>query len=58
LDALSDREKQLVELYYFRYRNFREIAEEFGLSESRISQLHRRVIDKLRKILSAGSQTA
>jgi len=58
LDALSDREKQLVELYYFRYRNFREIAEEFGLSESRISQLHKRVIDKLRKVLSAESQTA
>jgi RNA polymerase sigma factor for flagellar operon FliA len=58
LDVLSDREKRLVELYYFRYRNFREIADEFGLSESRISQLHKRVLDKLRKVLSGNMETA
>jgi RNA polymerase sigma factor for flagellar operon FliA len=49
LERLDDREKDLIRLYYFRSWKFREIAESFGLSESRVSQLHRRILQKLRR---------
>jgi RNA polymerase sigma factor FliA len=51
LEMLTERERRLVQLYYFNYRNFKEISREFGLSESRISQLHKRVLAKLQQTL-------
>ena len=48
---LSERERQLVELYYFRSRSIKEISELFGVSESRVSQLHSRAKDRLGPIL-------
>jgi RNA polymerase sigma factor for flagellar operon FliA len=48
LEKLDERERNLIRLYYFHFWKFREIAEAFGLSESRVSQLHQRIIQKLR----------
>jgi len=53
IDRLSERERRLVQLYYFNFQNFKEIAREFDLSESRISQLHKRVLSKLQNILAS-----
>ncbi len=51
MNDLTAREKKLIYLYYFKYWNFHDIAVEFGLSESRISQLHKRVLSKLKERL-------
>lgn len=52
MNDLTEREKRLIYLYYFKYWNFSDIAKEFGLSESRISQLHKRVLSKLKDRLA------
>ncbi|MCD6183977.1 MAG: FliA/WhiG family RNA polymerase sigma factor [Thermovirga sp.] len=51
LDQLSEREKKLVTMYYFEFRTFREIAKALGVSESRVSQLHKKILEKLEKTL-------
>jgi RNA polymerase sigma factor for flagellar operon FliA len=48
---LPERERQLVELYYFRNRSIKQIASTFGVTESRISQLHTRTKKHLAPIL-------
>jgi RNA polymerase sigma factor for flagellar operon FliA len=40
LDALPKMQKQVLSLYYFEDMRLREIAEIFGLTESRICQIH------------------
>src|SRR5579875_3325358 len=42
VEALPERERLLVELYYARNQNMRAISERLGISESRVSQLHAR----------------
>ena len=51
IDALPEREKQLMGLYYERDLNFREIAAVMGVTESRICQLHTQAVTRLRSKL-------
>lgn len=51
LDDLPERDRRLIHLYYFRHRSFKEIAMEFRITESRVSQLHKRILKKLRERL-------
>jgi RNA polymerase sigma factor for flagellar operon FliA len=51
IDRLPEREKNLMGLYYERDLNFREIAAVFGVTESRICQLHSQAIARLRAML-------
>jgi RNA polymerase sigma factor for flagellar operon FliA len=48
IDALPEREKTVMGLYYEEELNFREIGETLGVSESRICQLHTQAIARLR----------
>lgn len=48
VDRLPEKEKIIIELYYFSELTYREIAEILGISESRISQLHTKAISKLK----------
>ncbi|MBM2828154.1 MAG: pol sigma70 protein [Actinobacteria bacterium] len=48
IDALPQREKQLIALYYFEDLTMREIGEIFGLGEPRICQLHAQAVLRLR----------
>ena len=48
---LPERDQLLVELYYYRDLNFKEIAEVLGVTESRVSQLHSRVRRRMRENL-------
>lgn len=48
IDALPDREKKVMGLYYEQELNLREIGEVLGVSESRICQLHTQAIARLR----------
>ncbi len=48
IENLPEREQLLMSLYYEQELNLREIAEVFGVSESRICQLHGQAIARLR----------
>ncbi len=55
IDTLPERENTLITLYYFEGKNFEEIASEMSISKQRVSQLHVRIIRKLRDALHVGS---
>jgi len=48
IEALPEREMQLMGMYYEQEMNFKEIAEVFKVSESRICQLHSQAVARLR----------
>lgn len=48
IDSLPEREKQLLALYYQEELNLKEIGLVFGVSESRVCQLHSQAIKRLR----------
>ncbi|MCL2456510.1 MAG: FliA/WhiG family RNA polymerase sigma factor, partial [Defluviitaleaceae bacterium] len=47
IENLSDNEKLIITLYYFEYLTLREISSIMKVSESRVSQLHKRALTKL-----------
>jgi RNA polymerase sigma factor for flagellar operon FliA len=51
ISTLSDQERELLELYYYRDMSLQEVGEQLGLSKSWTSRLHSRVIDKLHRML-------
>lgn len=46
--ALPEKQRRVIEGYYFQKKNLGEIAGEFGLSEARICQIHSKALDALR----------
>lgn len=52
LQSMPERERLIVELYYYRDRNFKEIAEILGVTESRVSQLHTRMKKRFKELLT------
>ena len=48
---LSERERMVIMLYYFDELTLKEIGEVLGLSESRVCQIHSRVLLRLKGIL-------
>jgi len=48
IDALPEKEKLVITLYYYEEMTLKEIANVLGMSESRISQIHSKVILKLK----------
>lgn len=51
IEALPDREKILMGLYYEQEMNLKEIGAVMGVSESRVSQLHSQAIARMRAYL-------
>jgi RNA polymerase sigma factor for flagellar operon FliA len=51
LNALSSRDKEIVKMRYFKAMPFHEIGEKMNLSESRVCQLHKRILGMLNKQL-------
>ena len=51
LTTLSDREQTIIQLYYFEELNLKEISLILEISESRISQLHKKLMKQIRKNL-------
>ena len=51
LDGLTEKERKVVELYYYEELTLNEISMVLEVSESRISQLHTRAIQKLKEKL-------
>ena len=53
LDALPERDKLVIILYYYEELTLKEIGESLGVSESRVSQIHTKAILRLRGRLRA-----
>ncbi len=51
IDILPERERMLMGMIYEQEMNLREVGEVFGVSESRISQLHSQAVARLRAAL-------
>jgi RNA polymerase sigma factor (sigma-70 family) len=52
IKKLPPREKELIEYKFFKEKKLREIAEEFNISQSRISRIIQSGLDKIKKDLS------
>jgi len=52
LSTLSETEQLVIQLYYFEELSLKEIAEVLGVSDSRVSQIHKKVIKKIREALN------
>ncbi len=48
IEALPEREKQVMGLYYEQELNLRQIGEVMGVSESRVCQMHTQAVARLR----------
>lgn len=51
LSSHSEREQLIIQLYYFEELNLKEISAILDISESRISQIHKKLIRKIREQL-------
>lgn len=53
LDGLTEKERMVVLLYYYEELTLKEISKVMEVSESRISQLHTKALQKMKKVLGA-----
>ena len=53
MDSLDERERLILKLYYFENLLMKEVADLMGVTESRICQIHRRLMAVLRTRLGA-----
>ena len=51
ITALPPQERRVITLYYFGDVTMKKIGEEIGVNESRVSQLHARAVQRLRKLI-------
>lgn len=52
LSTFNEREQMIIQLYYFEELSLKEISAMLGITESRISQIHKAVLIKIRGKLS------
>ena len=53
LDLLTEKERRVIELYYYEELTLKEISLVLEVSESRVSQLHTKALMKMRKKMGA-----
>jgi RNA polymerase sigma factor (sigma-70 family) len=53
IDRLNPRWRRVLELYYFGGVGLKQIGAELGVGEARVSQIHKRAIEELRRIASS-----
>lgn len=51
LDNLTEKERMVVLLYYYEELTLKEISRVLDVSESRVSQLHTKALQKMKKVL-------
>ena len=56
IDALPEREKLVMAMYYDEDLNLKEIGEVLGVTESRVCQLHSQAVARLRATLQVGAE--
>ena len=53
LSSYKEREQMIIQLYYFEELTLKEISEVLDITESRISQIHKSVINKIKESVGA-----
>lgn len=53
LSSYNEREQMIIQLYYFEELTLKEISEILNITESRISQIHKSIIYKIRESVGA-----
>ena len=53
ISSLPARERKVIGLYYYAEATMKQIGAEIGVNESRVSQLHARAIQRLKRALGA-----
>ena len=53
LESYAEREQMIMQLYYFEELSLKEISDVLGITESRISQIHKSVIHKIKESVGA-----
>ena len=53
LKTFKEREQLIIQLYYFEELTLKEISEILGITESRISQIHKSVINRIKESVGA-----
>ena len=53
LETQSERERLIIQLYYFEELSLKEISEVLDITESRISQIHKALLKKIRDTIGA-----
>lgn len=53
LQSQSEREQMIIQLYYFEELSLKEISEVLDITESRISQIHKSLLKKIRDSIGA-----
>jgi len=56
--SLPPRERKVMAMYYYAEATMKQIGAELGVNESRVSQLHARAVQRLRKALGADGGSA
>ncbi|HTI38299.1 MAG TPA: FliA/WhiG family RNA polymerase sigma factor [Vicinamibacterales bacterium] len=56
--SLPQRERKVIGMYYYAEATMKQIGAEIGVNESRVSQLHARAIQRLRKALGTDCSAA
>jgi RNA polymerase sigma factor for flagellar operon FliA len=56
--SLPPRERKVIGLYYYGEATMKQIGAEIGVNESRVSQLHARAVQRLKKALGATGEAA
>jgi len=51
LNKFKEREQLIIQLYYFEELNLKEISAILAISESRISQIHKKLLKQIREEL-------
>jgi len=51
--SLPARERKVISMYYYAEATMKQIGTEIGVNESRVSQLHARAVQRLKKALGA-----
>ena len=52
IDALPERERRVVQLYYYEELNLKEIGKVLGVGESRVCQIHTQALMRLKALLN------
>jgi RNA polymerase sigma factor FliA len=56
--SLPRRDRQIVMLYHWRCASMREIGSRFGINESRVSQIHKRALERMAAALRSAGITS
>jgi DNA-directed RNA polymerase specialized sigma subunit len=48
---LSDKEKQLMQMYYVEHKDFGYIADELGYSKAGIIKMHKRILKRIEALI-------